>query len=141
MNFQNKTAGTGVNLTGISILIIDDDPIFCFILQKQLPKDIVPLTKIFNKAKEALSFIVQENFKDTKFLIFLDLNMPVMSGWEFLDVIKKNEYVCDFKIVVVTSSISAEDERKALSYSQVIDFLEKPIAEQELFKVLEQAEI
>jgi CheY-like chemotaxis protein len=119
------------------ILIIDDDPIFCFILQKQLPKDIVPFAKIFNKAKEAISYIVQENVKDTEFLIFLDLNMPVMSGWEFLDVVKKNEYVCAIKIVIVTSSINPEDERQASAYSQVIDFLEKPIAEQELFKILE----
>ena len=52
------------------IVIIDDDPIFCSIPKNLLPEDIIPSTKIFNKAKEALSFIVEENPGDTKFLIF-----------------------------------------------------------------------
>ena len=118
------------------ILIIDDDAIFCFILEKQLPKDIIPSTKIFYKAKEALSFIVEENPGDTKFLIFLDLNMPGMNGLEFLDNVKAIEQTYDLKVVIVTSSINPVDEIKASSYSEVIYFLEKPIAEQDLQKIL-----
>ena len=120
-----------------NILIIDDDPIFCFLLEKQLPKDIISFTKSFNQAKEALNFVAKKNNDDSDFLIFLDLNMPGMSGWEFLDVVQKNEYACIFKIVIVTSSVNPEDERKATTYSYVMDFLNKPVARQELVKILE----
>ncbi len=119
------------------IVIIDDDPIFCFILEKQLPKDIISSTKIFNKAKEALNFIVEENLGDIKYLIFLDLNMPVMDGLEFLDNLRTSKQNCDLKVVIVTSSINPEDEKKTSSYPEVIDFLEKPIVEEDLQKILD----
>jgi CheY-like chemotaxis protein len=120
-----------------NILIIDDDAIFCFILQKQLPKHIIPSTKIFYKAEEALSFIAQENGKDDEYLIFLDLNAPGMNGWEFLEAVKKDEYACTFKIVIVTSSINPEDQIRASAYSDIIDFIKKPVDGQELLKILE----
>jgi len=119
------------------ILIIDDDPIFCFILEKQLPKDIIPSTKVFYKAKEALSYILEENSGDSKFLIFLDLNMPLINGLEFLDTVKAIKKPYDLKVVILTSSINPEDEIKAASYSEVIYFLEKPIVKQDLQKILD----
>ena len=118
------------------ILIVDDDPIFCFILEKQLPADIIPYTYIFNKAQEALSFIEEENSNDTKFLIFLDLNMPMMNGLEFLDKVKTNKQNFDLKVVIITSSINREDKIKPFSYSEVIGFLEKPISQRDVQKII-----
>jgi CheY-like chemotaxis protein len=62
-------------------------------------------------------------------LIFLDLNMPVMGGWEFLDHFNSPEFseFNTIKVVVLSSTIDPEDLEKAKQYPMVIDFLSKPI--------------
>jgi CheY-like chemotaxis protein len=68
-------------------------------------------------------------------LIFLDLNMPVMGGWEFLDHFSKEEYRSAFgdcKVIVLSSTIDPEDIRKAKTYPMVLDFLSKPISNEML---------
>ena len=79
----------------------------------------------------------KEDNEKSNFLIFLDLNMPGMNGWEFLDVVKNNKYACALKIVIVTSSINPEDERKTATFPDVIGFIRKPVAEKDLFKMLQ----
>jgi CheY-like chemotaxis protein len=70
------------------------------------------------------------NSKRQPQLIFLDLNMPVMGGWEFLDYFSTTDY-SDFntttKIVILSSTIDPEDLEKANKYPMVVDFLSKPI--------------
>ena len=68
-------------------------------------------------------------------LIFLDLNMPIMNGWEFLDNYLQNCYQDLFKeakFIVLSSTIDPQDVIKAKSYPMVIDFLSKPITKEML---------
>ncbi len=66
-------------------------------------------------------------------LIFLDLNMPVMDGWEFLDNFNTEKYAAvNTKIVVLSSTIDPEDHQKSKNYPMVIDFLSKPITNEML---------
>jgi len=62
-------------------------------------------------------------------LIFLDLNMPVMGGWEFLDYFLDPEFFVfnDIKVVILSSSIDPKELERSKSYPMVIDFLPKPI--------------
>jgi CheY-like chemotaxis protein len=67
-------------------------------------------------------------------IIFLDLNMPVMGGWEFLDCFSTEEY-SDFnstKIIILSSTIDPEDLEKSKKYPMVINFLSKPISKEML---------
>jgi CheY-like chemotaxis protein len=67
-------------------------------------------------------------------LIFLDLNMPVMGGWEFLDHFSTSDY-SDFNttnIIILSSTIDPEDLEKAKNYPMILDFLSKPITLQML---------
>lgn len=117
------------------ILCVDDDPITLMLCKKVITKTSFSNTIVTAKnGEEALqyfdSFInKQEENNQLPQLIFLDLNMPIMDGWEFLDNFSSNKYssVNSTKIVVLSSTIDPEDFEKSKKYKMVIDFLSKPI--------------
>lgn len=68
-------------------------------------------------------------------LVLLDLNMPIMNGWEFLDAYEESGYQNIFKeakFIVLSSTIDPQDVDKAKKYSSVLDFLSKPITKEML---------
>ena len=110
------------------IFLVDDDPINNLINRRLLGK-----TGIGNQIEEYLS--AQEALEKLKslpekgsLLIFLDINMPVMNGWEFLEEYKTQFTHRDDKIVILSSSIDFLDRQKALEYPIVSGFLEKPLS-------------
>lgn len=109
------------------ILVIDDDSIILFIHRTLIKNSgIKANVEYFLSAELALEFI--NEFKDThNFLLLLDINMPTMSGWEMLDVLKDSTFKDNVKVVMVTSSINEADRTKAFSYPQVLEYLIKPI--------------
>ncbi|RZJ95210.1 MAG: response regulator [Hymenobacter sp.] len=60
-------------------------------------------------------------------LILLDLDMPLMDGWEFLDALANVPSAQTIRVFVQTSSIQSEDQAKALNYKQVAGFFSKPL--------------
>ncbi|BAO54099.1 response regulator [Nonlabens marinus] len=117
------------------LIIIDDDPICCFILEKLLSKNGMHTVACFNNATKALQFLNESNAK-TDYLIFLDLNMPVMDGWEFLKAMEHNDYDFEIDVAIVTSSIDPEDIKRAETYDSVISLITKPVTHEHLNKVL-----
>ncbi|RVT77397.1 response regulator [Flavobacterium sufflavum] len=116
------------------ILCVDDDPITLMLCKKVITKTSFSNTIVTAKnGEEALEYFdsIINKKEDTQLpqLIFLDLNMPVMDGWEFLDNFSSNKYskVNTTKIVVLSSTIDPEDHEKSKKYPMVIDFLSKPI--------------
>jgi CheY-like chemotaxis protein len=120
-----------------TIGIIDDDEIFQLILTKSIEL-ISPSTKIlqFSNGRDALNHLNQTENLPT--IILLDLNMPVMSGWDFLDWFEKlnPEIRSKIEIYIVTSSIYQGDREKSLSYKFISGFLSKPIDEIKLKQIL-----
>ncbi|MFV8375542.1 response regulator [Flavobacterium sp. LB1P71] len=118
------------------ILCVDDDPITLMLCKKVIIKasfsnEIITAQNgeeallYFNKIK----YNIENRLKTHPQLIFLDLNMPVMGGWEFLDVFNTDNFseFKNIKVVVLSSTIDPEDLKKAKTYPMVIDFLSKPI--------------
>jgi len=60
-------------------------------------------------------------------IILLDINMPVMNGWEFLDAVQEKHFRDKIFVAMVTSSINSQDANTAQKYPQVIDYIEKPL--------------
>ncbi len=65
-------------------------------------------------------------------LIFLDLNMPWLNGWDYLEKMKKEEY--NYKVIIVTSSTSYIDKERVAEFSNIIDYLEKPVSKELILK-------
>lgn len=124
------------------ILCIDDDTITLMLCKMVITKN--SFSKEIAKAsngEDALNYfkILQKNIiKDTSTilpqLIFLDLNMPVMGGWEFINIFSTDEFseFHTIKIIILSSTIDPSDLEKSKKYPMVLDFLPKPISKEML---------
>lgn len=115
------------------VIIVDDDKIVQFIHRKLLQKNNISVERIFENGRKVLNYIQSKETAD--FLILLDLNMPVMDGWTFLEEIKKSPKMNDLKIVVVSSSIINSEKVKARKYLQVKGIFEKPMTIDSIEKI------
>jgi len=110
------------------ILLVDDDPIFLTLAELAIKREEneVAIFKTSN-GEEAINFLESQKVD----FIYLDLNMPVMDGWEFLEAMtKKNQN--GVKIFILTSSIDPSDRRKAEENPLVTSMLEKPLDKQKI---------
>jgi CheY-like chemotaxis protein len=121
------------------ILFVDDDPITLMLCKKviekaEFSKEIITASN----GEDALKYFdtIKTNNEDNfPQLMFLDLNMPIMGGWEFLDAFTDENYTSFFpklKVIVLSSTIDPKDIEKSRSYPMVINFLSKPITKEML---------
>jgi CheY-like chemotaxis protein len=107
----------------LTIVLIDDDPISTFVTEKLILKNVKePCTFYkYQNAKIALNEInaLRPNY------LFLDLNMPEMNGWDFLDHFQPENH--DAQIYILSSSVDQRDISKASQYDLVKDYLSKPL--------------
>lgn len=121
------------------ILLIDDDPIINIInttLIKRLFPDAV--IKPFLNGLEAIKFLQTEEQKKN-YTIFLDINMPVMNGWEFLDALDEMETANHITLYILSSSIDKADKDKAAYYPLVKQFISKPLKKEVVEELLGSA--
>jgi CheY-like chemotaxis protein len=114
------------------IALIDDDPVTNMINTKIVTmtsdSSVVAFTDA-QKALEQFSATMNSALDQMPDIIFLDINMPVMDGWEFLDEFQKlpHEIIQNCKVFVLSSSIDQGDVEKAKGYNSVSDFISKPL--------------
>tara|TARA_R110001632_G_scaffold50261_7_gene125448 strand:+ start:1049 stop:1465 length:417 start_codon:yes stop_codon:yes gene_type:complete len=122
--------------------IIDDDDMYVNLITKVI--DLRKLSKnllIFRNGKEALDYFVSalKNMerRDIPEVILLDLNMPVMDGWQFLNELNKYDFkgLNETTLYIVSSSINPADIERSKAISMVKDFLVKPIRPNEIAEV------
>lgn len=119
-----------------SIILVDDDPINNLINKRLISKlGIAPKIEEYLEAEKAIEKIRELN-SEHQTLIFLDINMPVMNGWDFL-----NQYLIEFKdrkdkIVVLSSSIDFQDRQRAKEFICVEGFIEKPLTPEKIKSII-----
>ncbi len=112
------------------VCIIDDDPIIVFGTKKLMElANFCGNFMVFENGKLALEGLkpLIQNQDLLPEIILLDINMPVMDGWEFLEEITKIEPLKTITIYMVSSSIDPADIKRAESYSIVDKYIVKPI--------------
>src|SRR5690606_12686730 len=115
------------------LCIIDDDKIYQFTIKKTLElKQAFDKLSFFDDGLAAINFI-KENLKDQSEIpdiILLDIKMPMMNGWDFLEEFLAIKPLIHKKldIFLVTSSIDYRDRERAREYSHISDFKIKPIS-------------
>lgn len=110
--------------------IVDDDPLYNFGTKKLLE---------FTSFTEEVSFFLngeaawkdfEKRSRDGASLpdvILLDINMPIMNGWQFLDLISAAKFTHPVKIFVISSSINQDEMDRAKTYALVVDYITKPM--------------
>ncbi len=119
--------------------IIDDDAIYVNLLKKIIEaKRLCKNLLVFKNGEEALhhfgGLVNDYKEKDIPEIIFVDLNMPIMDGWDFLDHFEsiKKKFEKHIALYVVSSSINRVDVERAKGINAVVDYLVKPILIEEL---------
>ncbi|QHT65497.1 response regulator [Rhodocytophaga rosea] len=122
-----------------NVLLVDDDEISCIVSTAILKGAKIgsQIQSVYN-GNQALDFLTKQclESKERNFcpaLLFLDLNMPVMDGFEFLEAFTHHEKLkeLDLSIVVLTSSAYSKDMEKAYRYP-IAGFITKPITPEKL---------
>jgi response regulator RpfG family c-di-GMP phosphodiesterase len=111
-------------------MIIDDSRIDRMLLEHMLlSMNYTKEVLAFEGPKIALEYLRSKNSIKIPEVIFLDLNMPILNGFEFLNALKylPKELTAGIKVILVTSSSDERDIRKSSEYSRVIQYIIKPI--------------
>jgi len=124
------------------ILLVDDDSINNFINEKLLKKlgcaDKISITTNGEEAITFLKDICQNNAALCPELILLDINMPVMDGFEFLERYKELKFPNKGSVIIVMLTTSTNPNDTAKLNESVAGYVNKPLTEEKLKEVLEK---
>lgn len=123
------------------LTIIDDDDTFIYLTKKTVEQtNLVKLIKIFGNGLDAIDFLKKNKGNPDVLpeIILLDLSMPIMDGWQFLEAFTELNPKIGKKITIYicSSSISPDDIKKAKTISAVTDYIIKPITKDKLIEMI-----
>ena len=115
-----------------NLLLVDDDELFTFMTKKIIEKtNLANQIRIFENGKLAIDFLDATSEKKELLpeVILLDLSMPVLDGWGFLEeyILLKPRLAKKITLYIVSSSVSPKDHQRAKEYSDISDFIIKPM--------------
>ncbi|MBB5636367.1 CheY-like chemotaxis protein [Pedobacter cryoconitis] len=126
--------------TKINLLVIDDDDINIFIIKKIVEKTGYEAKMVAKtNGLMAIDYLKEliESDQILPHLILIDINMPVLNGWEFLDAYEKLGIQNDIDMYMLSSSVYENDIEKAKTYKTVKGFISKPLSIERLVELFE----
>ncbi len=123
------------------ILLIDDDPIFVYLTRRIIASTNCPCDiNEFSDGELAIDYLTKMSGQPALLpdLIFLDLSMPVMDGWDFLKAyaLLKPAIKKGISLYIVSSSISPQEVERSKRYTVVADFLIKPVERGKIVEIM-----
>jgi len=125
----------------INLLVIDDDEINIFIIKKIVARTGYAVDMISkNNGQQAIDYLNEVVKNDGQFpqLILVDINMPLMNGWEFLVAYEQLDLPVNTHMYMLSSSVYENDIEKAKSYKIVNGFISKPLSLERLTELLRE---
>lgn len=128
------------------LLLVDDDHIQHKITELIIKRLNLNVTyDSYTQAQDVLSFLIKhhKNYSVLPDLIILDLDMPEISGWDFLDIFEifKQYFAKKISIVILTSSVDPKDRERIIKYESVKGFYTKPFTQEAMEDILESSYI
>ena len=124
----------------LKTVLVDDDPGIRFLHEVILEESgFSDNLTILKNAEEALEYFSGEKESSQFYILFLDINLKKMNGWELLKELNNHRINKQIFVVMVTSSLDDADYEKAKTTSQIISFVEKPLTK-EICEQLKQNE-
>jgi CheY-like chemotaxis protein len=129
-----------------TIFLVDDDDIQHKITELILERlNLNVKCTSYTQAQDVLSFLIKhhKNFSVLPDLIILDLDMPEISGWDFLDIFEifKQYFAKQISIVILTSSVDHRDRERIAEYESVKGFYSKPFTQEVMEDILDSSYI
>ena len=127
----------------LNFIVIDDSKLDCFIAEKIIKNtNRCEVINTFQQGTDALAYINSITSADVRTVIFVDIQMPVMNGFEFVEAFEKlpADTRQGYSIYMLSSSINENDIAKVKSYNSVKQFLNKPLTNGTISIVLSQME-
>lgn len=124
----------------INLLVIDDDDINIFIIKKIVEKTGYNVNMV-SKANGLLAIDYLKatlDNDDFPHLTLIDINMPVLNGWEFLDAYEELNITQRVDMYMLSSSVYENDIEKAKTYTKVKGFISKPLSIERLVELFKQ---
>ncbi len=125
------------------LCIIDDDDLYKLLLKKTIQKlEFNTEITCFSNGEEAINDFIENKADASKLpdIVLLDINMPVMDGWEFMEIFKslQHEFCKPVTLYIASSSIARQDIEKSGEYSEISGYLVKPIVKNTIKDLLEK---
>ena len=122
-------------MENLNFIVLDDDKIMLFLIEFEIKKLFKNYTiTSYDKSDVAFDFIRKNANELENTILLLDLNMPVMDGFQVLESLNLVSH--KLKVIIVTSSISDEDREKTMIYPFVYGYINKPLKGVELKSII-----
>lgn len=123
------------------VMIVDDDAVTRFLHKAcTVASGLDPEPQCYSNGHDALAFFSKNSARYVRYMILLDINMPGLSGWGFLEALPA-EVSGLIDVIIVSSSINISDSEKAKTFESVRTYLEKPLTAEKLRTVIESGKL
>lgn len=136
-----KSTFTSANATVMTkidtVYIVDDDDVYAYAVRRLISiQKLCNHVEVFKNGKEAITFFKSASFEtdDTSNIILLDVRMPEMNGWEFIEAFSALDYAKkdNFDLYMISSSIDPKDTKRAAEIPLIKKYIFKPITLEDL---------